>query len=139
MTTNKKNFHNELRSKPTNINLRQHRIPMPSFAESNLNNNLQLIFKIHCRSLELLHVSRHSLPTTRPKVLLVAIKLITEPNQTPYIITRACADIGFSIIRLQRTSITDEPIGNPIEYNIEEFMTIQTQANDEGESNGGDI
>ena len=112
---------------------------MPSFSESNLNNNLQLIFKIHCRSLELFHISRHLLPAPRPKVLLVAIKLITEPNQTPYIITWACADIGFSIIRLQRTSITDEPIGNPIEYNIEEFMTIQIQANDENESNDGDM
>ena len=112
---------------------------MPSFAESNINNGSTLIIQAHCASFELVHIARHTLPSPRPKILTIACLLITSENETPYVHTQVVIDIGYSTLRFQPLSSTNEPLDQFLEQNIDELIRNQMQTNRENESSSGDV
>jgi hypothetical protein len=93
---------------------------MPSFAEPNTNKTLEITS--HCKSCELIDIVKMSNPSTQQNITIVIFELITEENETRYIMSKACIDLEFSGLKFNCISKKEDPVDYIICYDVKEFL-----------------
>ena len=112
---------------------------MPSLPDANTIDPGTLTICCYCRSTHLLRISRVPRPPPRQNLIRFTFLLITEENQTSYVMTQTMTDFGYTALRFQRLSSTGVTIDPCMEYNIDAIIRTQSQTNREDESTGGDM
>ena len=112
---------------------------MPSLPDANTIDPGTVTIYSYCRSTRLLRISRVPHPPPRQNLIRFTFLLITEENQTRYVMTQTMTDFDYTTIRFERLSSTGVPIAPCIEYDIDAIIRTQSQTNREDESTGGDM